>query len=121
MYRHWKSQVAIVQEGPAPLPQCPRFGIYMQAARLIKNKITESCNQATEIRLRKRDVEISQREGDMEFSLYDMEYEPLIEGVTKFKYLGKLPWETDSDWPEVHRNIKKAWSFWRSMGNILIW
>ena len=29
MYRHWKDQVAILQEGPPPLPQCRNCGMHI--------------------------------------------------------------------------------------------
>ena len=38
-----------------------------------------------EIRLRRRYVEIAQREGEMKFILYDRDYNPLVEWVTQFK------------------------------------
>ena len=38
MFRHWKSKVNILQEGPEPLPRCDQCGIHMQAARLFKHR-----------------------------------------------------------------------------------
>ena len=38
MYWHWKSKVAIIQEGPEPLPQCDHCGMYTLAARLVKHR-----------------------------------------------------------------------------------
>ena len=37
MFRHWKSKVAILQEGPELLPRCDQCRVYMQAARLFKH------------------------------------------------------------------------------------
>ena len=51
MYRHWKSNVAIIQEGPEPLPRCDHCGMHIPAARLIKHIWMEICNNSTEIRL----------------------------------------------------------------------
>ena len=62
----------------------PICGMYIHAASLIKNQSTDRCIRSTDIRLRRRDVEIAQREGDMKFSFYEREYYPLIEGVTQF-------------------------------------
>ena len=35
-------------------------------------------------------MDIYQRAGDMKFSLYDREDDPLIEGLMRFKYLGRI-------------------------------
>ena len=47
--------------------------------RMILHHRTDRCNRTMEMRLQRRDVEISQREGDMKFSLYVREYYPLTE------------------------------------------
>ena len=39
---------------------------------------TDRCNQATEIRMQRRNAEISQRAGDTKFSLYDRDDDPLV-------------------------------------------
>ena len=36
IFLHCKLNVAILQEGPEPLPWCDQCGIYMKAARLFK-------------------------------------------------------------------------------------
>ena len=56
----------------------------------------------------------------MKFRLYNREDEPLIEGVTQFKYLGRMMEETESDSTATHRNINKEQAVWRSMGKMLI-
>ena len=38
MFCHWKSKVAILQEGPEPLPWCDQCRMQMQAARLFKHR-----------------------------------------------------------------------------------
>ena len=43
----------------------------------------------------------------------------MIEGVTHFKYLGRILEETDSKWTVVHRTISKARAVWRRLGNML--
>ena len=63
MYRYWKVQVVTVQEGTAPIPLCPICGIHVHAEILIKHQRTYLCNQAMEMRLGRRSVEIAQREG----------------------------------------------------------
>ena len=90
MYQHWKDQVAILQEVISPLPQCPIWGMHMHMARFSRHHRTYRCSRVIEMRLRRFDVEISQRSGEMKFKLNDREYDPLIEGLTQFKYLGVI-------------------------------
>ena len=78
LYLHWKAQVAIVKYVPPPLPWCPIYGMYMHAESLIMHQKTDRCNQATEIRMQRRNAEISQRAGDTKFSLYDRDDDPLV-------------------------------------------
>ena len=62
--------------------------------------------------MRRHDVEISQRLGEMKLSLYDREYNLLIKGVAHFKYLVRIMEETGINWPAVHQKISKAWAVW---------
>ena len=84
--------MAILQEVLSPLPQCPIWGMHMHMhmARLSRHHRTYRCSRVIEMRLRRFDVEISQRSGEMKFEYYDREYDPLIEGLTQFKYLGVI-------------------------------
>ena len=61
MYQHWKSRVAIMQEEPEPFPRCDQCGIHIPEARLFKHRQLDKCHKATEIRLRRTDVDISER------------------------------------------------------------
>ena len=56
MYQHCKLKVAIIKEGPYPLPRCDKCGMHMLAERVFKHRQTDKCNKATYIRLRRRDV-----------------------------------------------------------------
>ena len=69
MFHHWKSKVAILQEGQEPLPGCDQCGMHMQVARIFKHQQSEKCHKLTEIRLRQRDLEMAEKCGGMEFSL----------------------------------------------------
>ena len=69
MYRNWKAEVVIIQEGLEPLPICNNCGMHMLVVRLTKQRRTAICEKATEIRLRSRNVEMSERCGEMEFIL----------------------------------------------------
>ena len=61
--------MAILQEGPEPLPWCDQCGMHMQAARLFKHWISDKSHKLMERRLRQRDVEMAARCGEMEFNL----------------------------------------------------
>ena len=77
--------MAIVQESAYHLPWLPTCVMNMQAIRLIMHQRKNKCNWVTEMRLRRRGVEIYKRPGEMKFGLYDREDDPLIAGVKKFK------------------------------------
>ena len=70
VYCHWKYRVAIIQEGPNPLPRFDRCGMHMQVDRLFKYKNTAKCNRAMKRRLRRRVVEMAARCDEVEFSMY---------------------------------------------------
>ena len=48
----------------------------------------------------------------MEFSLYGREGETLVEGVEKFKYMGRPLEQTEDDWLAVIQNAKQALRVW---------
>ena len=73
-------------------------------AKMIWHQKTEMCNWDTDIRLRRRNVEIDQRAGDTKLILYGRKDYPLVEGVTNFQYLGRMLKEMESDWLVAHCN-----------------
>ena len=101
LYRHWKSKVAVLHEGPEPLPRCDQCGMHMPVTRLFKHRRTDKCNKVTERRLRQRDVEMLVSCGEAEFILYGEEGYDLVEEVVNFKYLGRNLYQTDDDWTLV--------------------
>ena len=64
-------------------------------------------------------MEISQRVGEMKFSLYNREDYILVDAVKKFQYIGTTLEETDSDWLAVNQNIRKVQAVWRRLGKLL--
>ena len=70
----------------------------MHTGKNIWNQRKEICNCATEICLRRRNVEISQRAGYTKLSCYVREDDTLVEGVTHSQYLGMIMEDTDSEW-----------------------
>ena len=55
----------------------------------------------------------------MNFSMYDREDYPLVEGVAQLQYLGRTLEDTGSDWLEVHHNIRKAQAVLRRLIKLL--
>ena len=66
---HCNLKVEILQEVPEPLPRCDQCGMHMPEDRLFIHRRSDECNKVMERRLRRRDVEMTVRCGDMEFIL----------------------------------------------------
>ena len=64
-------------------------------------------------------MEISQSEGEMNCRLYYREDFPLIEGLTRFKYMGRIVEEMHSDWLATHQNTSKARTICRMLVKLL--
>ena len=52
-------------------------------------------------------MELAQKSGEMNFSLYDRGEDPLVEGVIQLQHLGSMLEHTDNNWTVVQRNIGK--------------
>ena len=61
MYRNFRSKFAVLQEGREPLPCCKMCKIYMPEGRIIKHHRTVQCFNNTDMRLRRRGVEVAGR------------------------------------------------------------
>ena len=75
----------ILQEGPKLIPMFDYCGMYNPAARLPKHRRTERCNNATEMRIRQRDVEMAERCRETGSILYRGEENALLVEVETFK------------------------------------
>ena len=60
------------------------------------------------------------RFGEMEFSMEGGEGCDRVEGVAKFRYLGRTLDQTDDDCPAVRRNIMRASSVWGRLRTLLL-
>ena len=80
----------------------------MSIAKLLNHRQTDKFNQATERRLRQRDVDMAARCGEMDLSMEGGEGYERVEGVATFRYLGRPLDQTDDDWPAVRRKIMHA-------------
>ena len=119
MYCHFFFKVAVVQEGAEPLPFYGLCVMHMQAGRLIKHQQMVCCDKKTQMRLRRRDVEIVDKYSEADFSLPGEDKMEFIKGVEFFKYLRRLMDRLDEDWPAFHWNIRKARQLWGRLGKML--
>ena len=79
----------MLQERSELLPQCNMYIMHMQSGWLIKHRRTARCFNNTDMRLRRKDVEVASRCAEMEFNLTGKEGEETIEVVSLFTYLGR--------------------------------
>ena len=106
--------VAVVQEGKDLLPRCDLCVMHMPPYRK-----TARCDRNTHMRWRRRGMTITSKSSDATFSLTGEDEAECIEGVGRFKYLGRLLDRSDNDWPEVLHNIRKSRQVWRQLGELL--
>ena len=79
--------MSIFKEGPEPLPRCYQYEMHMQVARLFKHRKLDNCHKSTKRGLQRRDVEMAETCGEMEFSPEGGEGEEKVENVTTFRYM----------------------------------
>ena len=60
------------------MPRCPNFDIHMHAKNMIRHQRASRCTWVTDMRLRRRDLDIAERAGEMKFSVYYKEDDPLV-------------------------------------------
>ena len=119
MFRHFRSQIAVVQEGRETLPRCDMCGMHMSAGRIIKHRQTARCDRNTQMRWRRRDVEIVAKCTEATFSLTGDDGAECFVGVYSFKYLGRILHQEENDWLAVLRNIQRARQVWGWLGKLL--
>ena len=119
MFRHFWSQIAVVQEAREPLPRCDMCGIHVPAGRLIKHRQMERCNRNTHMRWWRRDVEIEAKCSGATLGLALDDRAECFEGVDAFKYLGWVLHQTDNDWPALLCNIRRASQVCGRLGKLL--
>ena len=69
MYSHFRSNVAVVQEGTEALPRCDLYVMHMPAGRLTRHRNTACGNKNTQMRCRRQYVAIAGRYAEATFSL----------------------------------------------------
>ena len=86
--------------------------MHILAAILMKYRSIAIFDKATEMHIRRRDVEMEEMCGHMESSLYGREGDALVEGVANFKYLGRQMDHTDDEWLALQWNVKWVRRVW---------
>ena len=115
-YRHPHATLVIPEEGSAPHPQCERCGMHVPVQRLNRgHQQTQMCRQMSEVRAQRRAREASRKAREVVLSLQGTP----LEGVSTFRYLGRILSSTDDDWPAVHRNISRARQRWARVNRVL--
>ena len=115
-YRHPNDRLCILEEGHAPLPKCERCGMHV-SYRALNNQhyATASC-RAGAARMRQRYAQSdSRRASEVVFTVNGED----LEQVSVFKYLGRPLSSSDSDWPAVYYNLKKARMRWMRVSRVL--
>ena len=69
LYRHFRSKVAVFQEGEKPLPRCELCVIHIPVGRVIKHQRMTCCDKNTQMLLRISSVEIAYRCSEVTFRL----------------------------------------------------
>ena len=75
----------MVQEGKDPLPCCDMCGMHIPEGRPIQHRKMARFNRSTQMRLRRRDVEITAKCLEATFSLREVDKVECIDGVGRFK------------------------------------
>ena len=72
-----------------------------------------------DMRLRWREVDMTEMSGEIEFGFYIMEEDALVDGVEQFKYLGRPLDQTYDNWSAVHRTVRQAKKVWGRLVKML--
>ena len=90
MFQHFRSRIVVVQEGNEPLPRCDLCGMHIPEGGVIKNRRMAQCDQNTQIRWRRRYVEIAAKCMGATFSIIGEDGLECSEGVEFFKYWDRV-------------------------------
>ena len=71
------------------------------------------------MRSKHRDVGLAQRSGETEVSLYGIDVDELLEGVTQFKFMGIPLDQSDDYWTAILQNIRRSQKVWVRLEKIL--
>jgi hypothetical protein len=113
--RHVKATIAIMEDGPEPLPKCPKCGIFQKNIGE-KHQQSATCKEWT-LRLQAR-ITQEQNETLVRNTTFTV-FGETIENVHEFKYLGRIVTDTDDDKAAAIYNLKKAGKAWGQIYRLL--
>ena len=117
MYRHPNDKIRILEEGSAPLPQCPHCGLHVTHLAMNRGHTnTYVCMKGREL-LRRRAIAASfRRAKEVVITATGVP----LERVTEFKYLGRTLSANNSNWPALYKNLIKARKKWALISRPLL-
>lgn len=99
-----------------PPTECALCGMYVTAYALSRGHINSGVCRAGAARRRQ---ELAQRRAEAALNVRFTAYGTELESVTTFRYLGRPLSCTDSDWPALYWNLKKARKRWAQVSRVL--
>ena len=105
--------------GMDPLPRCDMCWMKILVGRIVRYLWTVRYAHNTQMRLRRWDVKIAAKCTGATFSLTGDNRAECFEGVDSFNYLRRVLHQSDEDWSEVRRNIRRARQVWGRLEKLL--
>ena len=102
-----------------PFPRCDMCGINIPTGRLIRNLRTARCGRNMQMRLRRRDVEITASFMGATFSLVGDDGADFFEGAESLNYLRRFLHQLDEDSLAVFQNVSRSKQVWGRLGKFL--
>jgi Reverse transcriptase (RNA-dependent DNA polymerase) len=113
--RHVHDTIVITEDGPDPLPKCPKCGIFQK--NIGENHQQSSTCKQYALRLNAKNTQ-EQNATLVENTTFTV-FGETIENVHEFKYLGRIITDTDDDKPTVTHNLNKAGKAWGQIYRLL--
>jgi hypothetical protein len=117
MYKHPKCCLTITNESSLPLPKCPLCDMHVTYQALnTTHQHSKICDKGAARKTRRKQLAARRRAQEIEIMIHCQS----LDKVSQFKYLGRIMSQNNSDWPAVHRNIKKALRKWAMIARPLL-
>ena len=115
-FRHPEDTVHIRQESMTPLPKCEQCDLQLPGNQLTAgHRASAGCKMGAQRKQLRQATRVAAEAQGRNFSIYGVQ----LPTCDTFKYLGRPMSSTDSDWPAVLRNLKKARQKWSMARRIL--
>ena len=116
LHRHVADTLVILQEGSHPLPRCELCDMFVPASALSSgHQRTAYCRRGADAKRRRHVLQDLRRADEIVFTACGVP----LDRVSVFKYLGRVLSESDSDWPALYANLKKARKRWGMVSRVL--